>query len=180
VRAARDEDMAVVQEIYSYHVRLGLASFEEVAPDVDELLRRRAEVVKRSLPYLLAEIEGTVAGFAYAGPYRNRSAYRYTVEDSVYVDHRFLRRGVGRALLRVLIERCTALGYRQMIAVIGDSGNENSIGAHKAMGFVEVGRLPAIGFKLGRWVDSILMQRALGPGAATPPAPNTPGPRLFP
>lgn len=170
VREAREDDMPVIQEIYSHHVRRGLSSFEEVAPDVDELLRRRAEVLKRGLPYLVAERDGEIVGFAYAGPYRTRSAYRYSVEDSVYVDHRALRQGVGRALLGVLIERCTALGYRQMIAVIGDSGNESSIGAHQAMGFREVGRLPAVGFKLRQWVDSVLMQRALGPGSSTAPA----------
>lgn len=171
VREAREEDMAAVQEIYGYHVRRGLASFEEVAPDLEELLRRRAEVLKRGLPYLVAELEGRIVAFAYAGPYRTRTAYRYTVEDSVYVDHRALRRGVGRALLAVLIERCTALGYRQMVAVIGDSGNESSIAAHAAMGFQEVGRLPAIGYKLGQWVDSVIMQRALGSGASAPPPP---------
>ena len=147
--------MAHIEEIYGHHVRHGLASFEEVAPDLDELRRRRGELLARGLPYLVAELDGEVAGFAYAGPYRTRSAYRYTVEDSVYVDHRALRRGVGRALLRVLIERCTALGYRQMVAVIGDSGNDSSIGAHAAMGFLVAGRLPAIGFKLGRCPPSV-------------------------
>jgi len=169
VRDAREADMAAVQDIYAYHVRRGLASFEEAAPDIEELLRRRAEVLKRGLPYLVAELEGQIVGFAYAGPYRTRSAYRYTVEDSVYVDQAALRRGVGRALLAALIERCTALGYRQMVAVIGDSGNESSIRAHAAMGFREVGRLSAIGYKLDRWVDSVLMQRPLGPGDSTLP-----------
>lgn len=169
VREAREADMPGIQEIYGHHVRNGLASFEEAAPDLDELRRRRADLIERGLPYLVAELDGRLAGFAYAGPYRTRSAYRYTVEDSVYVDHRALRRGVGRALLGVLIERCTALGYRQMVAVIGDSGNDSSVGAHAAMGFREVGRLPAIGFKLGQWVDSVLMQRPLGPGATAPP-----------
>lgn len=169
VRDAGEEDMARIQEIYGHHVLRGLASFEEVAPDLEEIRRRRGDLIARGLPYLVAELDGQVAGFAYAGPYRARSAYRYTVEDSVYVDHRALRRGVGRALLRVLIERCAALGYRQMVAVIGDSGNDSSIGAHAAMGFQVAGRLPAIGFKLGRWVDSVLMQRPLGPGAAALP-----------
>ena len=169
VRDAREADLPRIQEIYGHHVRRGLASFEEVAPELDEIRRRRGDLIARGLPYLVAELDGQLAGFAYAGPYRTRSAYRYTIEDSVYVDHRALRRGVGRALLGVLIERCTALGYRQMVAVIGDSGNDGSIGAHAAMGFHEVGRLPAIGFKLGQWVDSVLMQRPLGPGAAAPP-----------
>jgi L-amino acid N-acyltransferase YncA len=169
VRDAREADMAVVQAIYAHHVRHGLGSFEETAPELGELLRRRAELVAQGFPYLVAEIAGEVVGFAYAGPYRSRSAYRFTVEDSVYVSHKALRRGVGRALLRELVDRCTALGYRQIIAVIGDSANERSIGAHSATGFRMVGRLPAVGHKLGRWVDIVLMQRALGPGDATSP-----------
>lgn len=172
VRDASNADLPCIQEIYGHHVRQGLASFEETTPDMEEIRRRRDDLLARGLPYLVAELDGRVAGFAYAGPYRTRSAYRYSVEDSVYVDHRALRRGVGRALLGVLIERCAALGYRQMVAVIGDSGNDSSIGAHAAMGFQEVGRLPAIGFKLGQWVDSVIMQRALGPGAAAPPDPR--------
>ncbi len=169
VREAREEDMTAVEQIYGYHVRRGLASFEEVAPDVDELMRRRGEALKRGLPYLVAERRGRIVGFAYAGPYRTRTAYRHTVEDSVYVDHRALRQGIGRALLAALVERCTALGYRQMVAVIGDSGNESSIAAHQALGFSEVGLLSAVGYKLGRWVNCVIMQRALGPGSRTPP-----------
>jgi L-amino acid N-acyltransferase YncA len=169
VREARESDMPAVEAIYRYHVTSGLASFEEVAPDLEELMHRRAEVLKRGLPYLVAERDGRIVGYAYAGPYRTRSAYRHTVEDSVYVDHQALRQGVGRALIAVLIERCAALGYRQMVAVIGDSGNDSSIGAHAALGFREVGRLPAVGFKLGRWVDSVIMQRPLGPGSTTLP-----------
>jgi len=169
LREAREEDMAAVELIYGYHVRSGLASFEEEAPDLQELLRRRAEVLGRGLPYLVAEQEGRVLGFAYAGPYRTRSAYRYTVEDSVYVDQRALRRGIGRMLLAALIERCTELGYRQMVAVIGDSANESSIAAHRAQGFVEAGRLAAVGYKLGQWVDSVIMQRPLGLGSTTLP-----------
>lgn len=172
VRDAREADMPAVVRIYGHHVEHGLASFEERAPDLAELLRRRAEVLGRGLPYLVAERAGGIVGFAYASPYRTRAAYRYSVEDSVYVDHRALRQGVGRALLAVLIERCTALGYRQMVAVIGDSGNEGSMGAHAALGFREIGRLAAIGFKFDRWVDSVFMQRPLGPGSETPPPPR--------
>lgn len=169
VRDAREEDMAAIQAIYSHHVRTGLATFEEVEPDVAELRRRRTDVLRRDLPYFVAERDGQIEGFAYAAPYRMRSAYRHTVEDSVYVDHRALRQGIGKALLSALIERCEALGYRQMVAVIGDSGNDSSIGVHAALGFREVGRLPAVGFKLGQWIDSVLMQRALGTGSGTLP-----------
>jgi len=169
VRAARDEDMSAVVRIYGHHVRHGLASFEEAAPDLAEIMRRRADVVSRGLPYLVAEREGRVLGFASAGPYRPRPGYRHTVEDSVYVDESALRQGIGRALLAAVIARCTELGYRQMVAVIGDSGNASSIGAHLALGFREAGRLASVGYKHARWVDIVIMQRALGPGATTPP-----------
>ena len=169
VRPARDDDMGAVARIYGYHVRHGLASFEETAPDCDELMRRRAEVSARGLPYLVAEREGRILGFAYASAYRPRPGYRHTVEDSVYVDESALRQGIGRALLSRVIARCTELGYRQMVAVIGDSGNVSSIGAHLALGFREAGRLQAVGYKHGRWVDVVLMQRALGRGQSAPP-----------
>jgi phosphinothricin acetyltransferase len=169
VRDVADTDLPAIHEIYSHHVRTGLGSFEETPPDLAELARRRAEILSRRLPYLAAEIDGRLVGYAYAGPYRPRSAYRFSVEDSVYVAPDIHRRGVARALLAELIARCTALGYRQMIAVIGDSANRGSIGLHAAMGFREAGRLDAIGFKLGRWVDSVVMQRPLGPGSSSQP-----------
>jgi L-amino acid N-acyltransferase YncA len=170
VRASAEADLPAVAAIYAHHVRHGLGSFEEEPPDVAELRRRRAEVLRRGLPYLVAEDgDGTVLGYAYAAPYRARSAYRFSLEDSIYVAPAVERRGVGRALLGALLERCAALGYRQMIAVIGDSGNFGSIGLHERMGFRRVGLLPAVGFKHGRWVDSVLMQRELGEGAAAPP-----------
>jgi L-amino acid N-acyltransferase YncA len=169
VRDTSDNDLAAIHAIYTHHVCTGLGSFEETPPDLAEMARRRAEVLSRRLPYLAAEIDGRLVGYAYAGPYRPRSAYRFSVEDSVYVAPDIHRRGVARALLAELIERCTALGYRQMIAVIGDSANRGSIGLHASMGFREAGRLHAIGFKLGRWVDSVLMQRTLGPGDSSQP-----------
>jgi phosphinothricin acetyltransferase len=169
VRDAGDSDLAAIHAIYTHHVQNGLGSFEEIPPDLTEMARRRAEVLSRRLPYLAAEIDGRLVGYAYAGPYRPRSAYRFSVEDSVYVAPDIHRRGVARALLAELIARCTALGYRQMIAVIGDSANRGSIGLHASMGFREAGRLHAIGFKLGRWVDSVLMQRMLGPGDSSQP-----------
>lgn len=170
VRDATDADLVQIHAIYTHHVLHGLGSFEEVPPDLAEMRRRRDDVLARGLPYIVAIIERRVAGYAYAGPYRSRSAYRYTVEDSIYVSPDFHRRGVGRALLQALIARCTALGYRQMIAVIGDSANNGSTGLHAELGFAQVALLPAIGFKFGRWVDGVLMQRPLGEGQTTLPA----------
>jgi len=170
VRDSTAADVTTIQAIYAHHVRHGLASFEEEAPSVAELARRRADVLERGLPYLVAEADGAVVGYSYASPYRTRSAYRYTLEDSVYVDERVLGRGIGRALLAATIARCEARGCRQMIAVIGDSANHASIGLHRRLGFALVGTLPAVGFKFGRWVDSVLMQRALGLGDKTLPA----------
>ena len=156
--------MPEVQHIYAHHVLHGLASFEEAAPATEELSGRRDAVLALGLPYLIAEIDGRVVGYAYATPYRARSAYRHSLEDSVYVREGFSGRGVGVALLSELVERCSRGPWRQMIAVIGDSGNAASIGLHRKLGFREVGTLEAVGFKFGRWVDSVLMQRALGPG----------------
>ncbi len=171
VRDSRDGDLDAIHAIYAHHVRTGLGSFEEVAPGIEELARRRAAILADRLPYLVAEVDGRIAGYAYVGRYRPRSAYRFSVEDSIYVAPDSQRRGVGRALLQELIERCTRAGYRQMVAVIGDSANHGSIGIHEAAGFARVALLPAIGFKFGRWVDSVMMQRALGPGQSTlPPA----------
>ena len=163
VRDARAEDMGEVQAIYAHHVLHGLASFEEEPPSLAEMQRRRADVLARGLPYLVAEVGGEVAGYSYASPYRTRPAYRFTIENSVYVDPARARAGVGRALLSALIARCQAGDWQQMIAVIGDSANAASIGLHAALGFRQVGTLHAVGFKFGRWVDSVLMQRALAP-----------------
>jgi phosphinothricin acetyltransferase len=180
VRPSRPDDVAAIAAIYRHHVLNGLASFEEVPPDAAELARRRADIVARGLPHLVASAGAPnnerVLGYAYAGPYRPRSAYRFSVEDSVYIAPDALRRGVGRALLGAVIEACTEAGYRQMVAVIGDSGHEASIGLHAALGFTHAGALQAIGFKFGRWVDSVLMQRALGPGAASLPVERLPSP----
>jgi phosphinothricin acetyltransferase len=169
LRASTDEDVAAITEIYAHHVRTGLASFELVPPDAEEMARRRQDVVKRGLPYLVAEIEGRVVGYAYAGPYRPRPAYRFTVEDSIYIHPEHTRKGIGRLLLAAVIARCEDQGYRQMVAVIGDSGNASSIGLHLAFGFEHAGALRNVGFKFGRWVDTVLMQRALGPGGAKLP-----------
>ncbi len=164
VRDAIDSDMAHVQAIYAHHVTHGLGSFEEVPPDTREMAARRRAVVERGLPYLVAEEHSKIVGYVYAAPFRPCPAYRYALENSVYVAPEAIRRGIGRRLLQALIERCTALDYRQMIAVIGHSGNRESIGLHAAVGFRHVALLPSVGFKLGRWVDLVIMQRPLGSG----------------
>jgi phosphinothricin acetyltransferase len=169
VRPAILSDLPAIQPIYAHHVLHGLASFEEEPPSVEELERRFRDVTGRGLPYLVAEADGIVAGYGYCAPYRPRSAYRYALEDSIYVRPDMTGRGIGRRLLEGLIRRCEGLGYRQMIAVIGDSANAGSIGVHAACGFLRVGTLRSAGFKFGRWVDSVFMQRPLGPGDSTRP-----------
>ena len=164
VRPSSPADLPAIQAIYAHHVTHGFGSFEEVPPDVDEMAARRLALVERGLPHLVAEADGRVLGYAHAGPYRPRPAYRYTVEDSVYVAPEAVRRGVGRALLAALLEICEAGPWRQMVAVIGDRGNTASVALHAALGFHEAGHLKAVGFKLGRWVDVVIMQRALGTG----------------
>lgn len=169
VRAAAAADLEAVRAIYAGHVLTGLASFEETPPDLAEISARHAAVAARGLPYLVAERDGAVLGFAYAAPYRDRSAYRYTLEDSVYVAPGETGRGVGSRLLAAVIAAAEARGYRRMLAVIGDSGNAGSIALHARAGFAPAGVLRAVGFKHGRWVDSVLMQRPLGEGDGTPP-----------
>lgn len=169
LRNAGSDDLPHIQAIYAHHVLNGLASFEETPPDLAEIRRRYEATLALGFPYIAAEITGIdgqplLAGYAYAGAYRTRPAYRYSVENSVYIAPDCLGRGVGRRLLTELIGRCTALGFRQMIAIIGDSGNAASIGLHKALGFTPAGRLTSVGFKFGRWVDSVIMQRPLGAG----------------
>jgi L-amino acid N-acyltransferase YncA len=168
-RPATAADLGAIHAVYAHHVLHGLASFEEVPPTLDEMRRRFEDVVARGLPYLALELDGAIAGYGYCAPYRARSAYRYSLEDSVYVRHDMTRRGAGRAILAALVARCAELGYRQLVAVIGDSANMPSIELHARQGFLRVGTLRSIGFKFGRWVDSVIMQRPLGPGDATPP-----------
>ena len=170
VRPATPLDLPAIQAIYAHHVLEGLASFEETAPSLEEMQRRYAEVSKRGLPYLVADLEGAIAGYGYCSPYRARSAYRFALEDSVYVRKDMAGRGVGGAVLGALVERSAELGYRQLIAIIGDSGHEASIGLHASAGFVRVGTLRSVGYKHGRWVDSVIMQRPLGAGDGLPPA----------
>jgi len=153
--------MASVQTIYSHYVQHDLCSFEEEVPTVEEMQARRTEVLQRGLPYLVALKNGEVVGYAYASPYRARSAYRHTVEDSIYVAHGMHGHGIGRTLLQAVIARCTESGFMQMVAVVGNSGNAGSQGLHERLGFTQVGVLRDVGFKFGRWVDTVLMQRAL-------------------
>lgn len=161
VREAVESDIPAITAIYRYHVLHGVASFEIDPPDAAEMSRRHAGVIAAGLPYLVAEHEGRVIGYAYASPYRARPAYRNSVENSVYVDADHHGLGAGKALIRDLIERCRAAGRRQMIAIIGDSDNAASIGLHAAFGFRDVGTLTDVGFKHDRWLDSVIMQLAL-------------------
>ncbi len=170
VRDASSGDFASIAAIYSRHVRCGTASFEIQPPDVGTLVERWRAVTADGLPYLAAEIDGAVVGFAYATLYRPRRAYRFTVEHSIYVRYGDARKGIGHRLIEVLVERCAALGYRQMIAVIGDSNNEASIGFHRRHGFRHAGTLPSVGYKFDRWVDSVLMIRPLGDGNRSAPS----------
>lgn len=170
VRDAAPGELPAIQSIYAHHVLRGLASFEEVPPDLEEMRRRHADVTGRGLPFLVAARGTEVLGFGYCAPYRARSAYRYALEDSVYISEGSAGQGLGAKILDELIARCERLGYRQVIAVIGDSANAASIALHARFGFVRVGTLRSSGYKFGRWVDSVLMQRPLGPGDGTPPA----------
>jgi L-amino acid N-acyltransferase YncA len=163
LRPATEADMDSVQRIYGEHVMQGLASFEETPPGIEEMRTRFRSLKSQSFPYIVAERNGKVLGYAYAGPYRTRAAYRFTVENSVYVDRHATGEGMGRALLSELIRQCEQGPWRQMIAIIGNSGNSASIALHKSLGFRMVGTLSAVGFKHEQWVDTVLMQRTLIP-----------------
>lgn len=161
IRDATEADAGQIAEIYAHHVATGLASFEEVAPGAEEMLSRMRGVRALGAPYLVAEEDGRIVGYCYASLYRTRSAYRHTLEDSVYIRDGCAGRGLGRALLEALLERCREGPWKQMVAVIGDSANHASIELHRSLGFREVGTLESVGYKFGRWVDSVFMQRAL-------------------
>ena len=169
IRTATPADISAITRIYAEAVAHGTASFELEPPDEAEMARRMTALLDGGFPYIAAEIGGALVGYAYAGPYRPRRAYRFSVEDSIYVDAAAQRKGVGRALLTKLIEESERLGFRQMIAVIGDSAQTPSIEIHRALGFRMIGNVENVGFKFGRWLDTVLMQRALGPGATTKP-----------
>ncbi len=169
VRPATSADTPAITAIYGHHVLHGLGTFEEVPPSEADMAARMAAVQAKALPYLVAEKDGAVLGFAYAAPFRLRTAYRFTAEDSVYIAPDAIGQGVGKALLSAVIEACEAMGVRQLTAVIGDSGNAASIGLHAALGFERTGASQSVGYKHGRWVDIVFMQKALNGGDIAPP-----------
>jgi len=164
LRPSTDADLPAIQAIYAQAVLQGTGTFETEVPAVDEMGRRRAEVLSRNLPWLVAERDGEILGYAYANYFRPRLAYRFCVEDSIYLAPAAQGQGVGRLLLAELMARCEAAGARQMLAVIGDAANAGSVGVHTAMGFAHTGVLKSAGWKFGRWLDVVLMQRTLGLG----------------
>jgi L-amino acid N-acyltransferase YncA len=170
IRPAEEADLPSITEIYAHAVRNGTATFELVPPDLAEMTRRYRALTDGGFPYFAATVDGSVVGYAYAGPYRPRPAYRFTVENSIYLTPSIHRRGIGLQLLQRLISECEARGYRQMIAVIGDSANAGSIAVHTRTGFTLIGTHHNVGLKFGRWLDTVMMQRALGEGASTVPA----------
>src|ERR1700719_3120501 len=169
LRTATTADIAAITRIYAYAVEHGTASFELEPPDQAEMARRQGALLARNFPYIVGELAGAVVGYAYAGPYRDRRAYDWCVEDSLYIAPEFHRKGIGRLLLRRLIAESEARGFRQMIGVIGDSTNTASVAVHAAVGFRLIGNFQSIGFKHGRWLDTVLMQRTLGSGDSAPP-----------
>ena len=170
IRASTDTDVAAFAAIYARSVLQETASWEYTAPSTQEFAERRQHVLAKGYPYLAADVDGDVVGYSYASAYRTRAGYRFVVEDSVYVRDDMKGRGIGKALLLALIAACTANGYRQMIAVIGDSGNVGSVKLHAACGFATVAVFKGIGYKFDRWLDSVQMQRTLGDGSTSPPA----------
>jgi phosphinothricin acetyltransferase len=169
IRPSRPEDLAAITAIYAQAVRTGTGSFEIEPPDAADMTRRREDILAKGLPYLVAETAAGVMGYAYASPFRPRLAYRFSVEDSVYVHADARSQGLGALLLAELIARCTDWGARQMLAVIGDSANTGSVALHARLGFSPAGRFNHVGRKFDGWLDIVLMQRALGPGATLPP-----------
>ena len=169
IRPAAEADVPFVTDIYAHAVRYGTATFELIPPDLAEMTRRFRALMDGGFPYFVAALDGRVVGYAYAGAYRPRPAYRFTVENSVYLEPAIHRRGIGLQLMQHLIEACEARGYRQMIAVIGDSANAGSLGVHSKTGFQMIGTHPNVGLKFGRWLDIVMMQLALGEGANTVP-----------
>jgi phosphinothricin acetyltransferase len=169
IRPAAPADAPALAAIYGHAVAHGFGTFEEDPPSPAEMETRRAAIADRGLPYLVAEQDGQVLGFAYASPFRPRPAYRYTIEDSVYVAPEAAGRGVGRAVLSAVVDACEAMGFRQLVAVIGDSQNAASIGLHRSLGFEQTGLGRSFGFKHGRWVDIVFMQKALNGGDTRPP-----------
>ena len=170
IHPCTEGDIEAIQAIYAHYVATNLATFELEPPTAHQMLARRAAILEGGYPYLVARLGGEVAGYAYGSAYRSRPAYRHTVEDSIYVAPGLRQAGIGSALLRELIVQCEQRGFRQMVGVVGNSANTGSLRVHEALGFRQVGTLGCVGYKFGQWVDTVLMQRALGEGASTPAA----------
>jgi L-amino acid N-acyltransferase YncA len=171
IRASTEADVPAMLAIYRYHISRGLGdlgAYEAEPLQAEDIKRRRKNMRKHRLPHLVAEVDGVIAGYAYAVPFRKRPAYRYTLKHSIYVHNGFVNLGIGRTLLPALMEACAAAGYRQLIGYV-DASNQASLRLHESFGFVRVGLLPAVGFKYDKWADSVMLQRALGPGDTTPP-----------
>jgi phosphinothricin acetyltransferase len=169
IRPSRDQDLPAIAAIYAHHVLHGTGTFETTPPTLDDMTARRADVLGKGLPYLVIEEDGQVLGFAYCQWFKPRPAYRFSAEDSIYLHPQAAGRGLGRALLQELVARAEACGLRKLIAVIGDSGNAGSIGVHRSVGFTPAGTIASCGWKFGRWLDIVLMERTVGAGASTPP-----------
>ncbi len=169
IRPSRDEDLPAITAIYTHHVLYSTGTFETEPPSVADMAARRADVLSKGLPYLVAEQDGAIAGFAYGNWFKPRPAYRYSVEDSIYLAPDLHRQGLGRALLAELLARCEAVGVRKVMAVVGDSANAGSVGVHRALGFTQVGTIESCGWKFGAWRDIVIMQKTLGPGDTQPP-----------
>ena len=169
IRSSSDADLPAITAIYAHHVLHGTGSFETEPPSLADMTARRADVLSKGLPYLVVEHEGTIAGFAYGNWFKPRPAYRYSVEDSIYMAPDLQRRGLGRALLAELLARFEAVGIRKVMAIVGDSANTGSVGIHLALGFTQVGVVESCGWKFGAWRDIVIMQKTIGPGDTQPP-----------
>jgi L-amino acid N-acyltransferase YncA len=169
IRPSSDDDLPAITAIYSHHVLHGTGSFETEPPSLADMTARRADVLAKGLPYLVVEHEGKIAGFAYGNWFKPRPAYRYSVEDSIYMAPDLQRRGLGRALLAELLAQFEAVGIRKVMAIVGDSANTGSVGIHLAFGFKQVGVVESCGWKFGAWRDIVIMQKAIGPGDTQPP-----------
>lgn len=175
IRPSHDQDLPQITAIYAHHVLHGTGTFETDPPSVADMNNRRADVLGKGLPYLVAEQDGVVVGFAYGNWFKPRPAYRYSVEDSIYLAPDLHRKGLGRALLAELLARFEAAGIRKVMAIIGDSANAGSVGVHRALGFTQVGVVESCGWKFGAWRDIVIMQKTLGAGDTLPPADEAQG-----
>lgn len=171
IRPSRDADLPAIAAIYAHHVTNGTGTFETTPPTEQEMAARRADVLAKGLPWLVAEDGGRVLGYAYCQWFKPRPAYRFSAEDSIYLHPEARGRGLGKDLLAALAREAEAMGVRKLIAVIGDSGNAGSIGVHRSQGFEQVGTIKSCGWKFGRWLDIVLMEKAIGAGDTTPPEP---------